>query len=63
MQMYNLIEHNDSNSKTSGSLWQYYRDEPDDNLADFESFKTKIKITRKFPATGNEKDVDIMVLL
>ena len=28
MPMYNLIEHNDSYSKTSGSLWQYYRDEP-----------------------------------
>ena len=28
MPMYNLIEYNNSYSKTSGSLWQYYRDEP-----------------------------------
>ena len=28
MPLYNLIEYNDNDSKTSGSLWQYYRDEP-----------------------------------
>ena len=28
MPMYNLIEYSDAYSKTSGSLWQYYRDEP-----------------------------------
>ena len=28
MTMYNLIEYSDNYSKTSGSLWQYYRDEP-----------------------------------
>ena len=28
MPMYNLIEYSNSQSKTSGSLWQYYRDEP-----------------------------------
>ena len=27
MPMYNLIEYSDIYSKTSGSLWQYYRDE------------------------------------
>ena len=26
--MYNLIEYSDNYSKTSGSLWQYYRDKP-----------------------------------
>ena len=33
MPTYNLIEYSDAYSKTSGSLWQYYRDEPalDDN--------------------------------
>ena len=41
--MYNLIEYSDNYSKTSGSLWQYYRDEPNDNLADSESFKSTIK--------------------
>ena len=28
MPMYNLIEYSDNYSKTSGNLWQYYRDEP-----------------------------------
>ena len=63
MPMYSLIEYSDKYSKTSGSLWQYYRDEPNDNLADSESFKSKIKMTGKTPAAGNEKDVEIMVPL
>ena len=63
MPMYNLIEYSDNYAKTSGSLWQYYRDEPNDNLADSESFKSKIKITGKTPNNGNEKDVKIMVPL
>ena len=45
MPMYNLIEYSDNYSKTSGNLWQYDRDDPNDNLAEFESFKYKIKIT------------------
>ena len=61
--MYNLIEYGDNYSKTSGSLWQYYRDEQNDNLADSASFKSKIKITGKTPAAGNEKDVEIIVPL
>ena len=36
MPMYNLIEYNDNYSKTSGSLWKYYNDEPCDNVADSE---------------------------
>ena len=28
MPMYNLKEYGNNYSKTSGSLWQYYRDEP-----------------------------------
>ena len=61
MQMCNLIEYSDNYAKISGSLWQYYRDEPNDNLADSESVKSKIKITGKTPAAGNEKDVEITV--
>ena len=54
MPMYNSIEYSDNFSKTSGSLWHYYRDEPflanaaiadfpanNNNRASFE-FKTKI---------------------
>ena len=56
MAMYNLIEYSDNYAKTSGRLWEYYRDEPNDNLADSESFKSKIKITGKTPNNSNEKD-------
>ena len=63
MPMYNLIEYSDNYAKTSGSLWQYYRDETNDNLANSESFKFKVKITGKTPAADNEKDVEIMVPL
>ena len=63
MPMYNLIEYSDNYAKTSGSLWQYFRDEPDDNIEDSESFKPKIKITGKTPNNNNEKDVEIMVPL
>ena len=63
MPMYNLIEYSDNYAKTSGSLWQFYRDEPNHNLANSESFKFKVKITGKTPAADNEKDVEIMVSL
>ena len=63
MPMYNLIEYSDNYAKTTGSLWQYFRDEPDDNLEYSESFKPKIKITGKIPNDDNEKDVEIMVPL
>ena len=63
MPMYNLIEYSDNYAKTSESLWQYYRDESNDNLANSESFKFKVKITGKTPNNDNEKDVEIMVPL
>ena len=63
MPMYNFIEYSDNYSKTSGSLRQYYKDEPNDNLADSESFKPKVKITGKTPADGNTKNVEIIVPL
>ena len=63
MPMYNLIEYSDNYAKTSGSLWQYYRDEPNVNLANSESFKFKVKITGKTSNDDNEKDVEIMVPL
>ena len=45
--------------KTSGSLWQYYKNEPNNNITNSESFKYKTKITEKSPAAGNRKDVQI----
>ena len=63
MPMYNFIEYSDNYSKTSGSLWQYYKDEPNDNLADSESFKSKVKITGNTPDNEDTKDVEIIVPL
>ena len=63
MAMYNFIEYSDNYSKTSGSLWQYYQDSPNNNITQSESFKSKIKITGKTPAAGNSKDVEINVPL
>ena len=54
MSMYNLIEYSNNYSKTSGSLWQYYKDIPEvdsnnaivnfaeNNLTDSFHFKTKM---------------------
>ena len=61
MPMYNLIEYSDNYVKTSGSLWQYYRDKPNNNLANSELFKFKVRITGKTANNSNEKDVEIMV--
>ena len=63
MPMYSLTEYSDNYAKTTGRLWQYFRDEPNNDLADSESFKSKIKITGKTPNDDNEKDVEIMVPL
>ena len=63
MAIYNLIEYSDNYSKTPGSLWQYYKDEINDNLANSKSFKSKVKITRNTPAGGNTKDVKIIAPL
>ena len=63
MPMYNLIEDSDNYSKTSGSLWQYYKDDCNDNIANSESIKSKVKITGKTPNNGNTKDVEMIVPL
>ena len=52
MPMYNLLEYSKTYSVTSGSLWNYYRDEVDninDNPSDGKSFKYKTKIAGKTP--------------
>ena len=70
--MCSLIEYTDVYSKTSGSLWQYYRDEPvlnnNDEIIDFPadynsaSFKFKHQITGKI-GKGGTKHVERMVPL
>ena len=61
--MSNLIEYTDNYSETSGNFWQYYKDEPNDSLAESGSFKYKVKITRNSSKNGNAKDVKIIVPL
>ena len=40
--MYNLLEYSKNYKKTLGSLWNYYKDEPNDPFStNFESFKYK----------------------
>ena len=71
MLMHNLIEYSDNSSKTSGSLWQYYTDDPalnnDGNIISFhaagnnsDSFKFKTTIASK---TGKGGTVKVMVPL
>ena len=61
--MYNLMEYSDNYSKRSGSLWQYYSDNSNDNIAESESFKSKIKIEGKTADNDNTKNAEIVVLL
>ena len=70
MPMYNLIEYSNSYSKTSGSLWQYYRDKPAltdaDALDDFPGNSASFKFKQKIiGSTGNNdtKAVQMMVPL
>ena len=63
MPMYNFIEYSNNYSKTSESLQQYQKDEPNHNLKDSESFKSKTKITANTTADGNTRDVKIIVPL
>ena len=44
-------------------MWQYYRDDPHENIVHSESFKFKINITWKTPFGGNTKDLKIAVSL
>ena len=46
MPMYNLLEYCKNYRKTTGSLWNYYRDEPSNSLSsNSESFKYETSIT------------------
>ena len=56
-----MLKYRDSYLKTSGSLWQYYKDKPSYNLANSGSFKPKVNVTVITPAGGNTKNVKIIV--
>ena len=50
--------------KASGSLWQYYRDDPNNNITELESFKYKIEMTEEdLAVAGNTKNVKTAVSL
>ena len=39
MPMYNLIEYSDNYSRTTGTLWQYHKNDPKDPITESNSFK------------------------
>ena len=56
MPMYNLLEYTKNYKKTTGSLWNYYRDEPSNpRSTNSESFKYKTSIV------GNTYNVDLTI--
>ena len=64
MSMYNLIEYSTNYRKTTGSLWNYYRNEPNSgavgninySIKDSKSFDCKTRITGKLEGNNAEKD-------
>ena len=64
MCMYNLIKYSQTFRKTTGSLWNYYRDEPNSgavgninySIKDSKSFHYKTSITGKLEGNNVEKD-------
>ena len=73
MPMYNLIEYSKNYSKTSGSLRNYYRDEPNSGLdsddiinysiKDSKFYHYKINITKKLGDNNGAKYAEIVVPL
>ena len=50
-----ITEYSDNYSKALVSLRQYYKGESNDDITEYESFKSKIKITAKPPDARNTK--------
>ena len=61
--MYNLIEFSNNYVKTSRSLWQCYKKEPNNNVVDSKSFKSKVKASGSAPTKGNTKGFETIVPL
>ena len=63
MPMYNLLEYSTNYRKTTGSLWNYYRDEPSNPLSsNSESIKYKTSITGK-THENNDSLTDVKVVI
>ena len=58
LEIIDLIDFRDNFSKTSGSLYQFCRDELNDNITDSESFKFKSKFLGK---TNNENTINAKI--
>ena len=57
MPMYNLLEYSKNYRKTTGSLWNYYRDEPSDPLSsNSESFKYNTSIIGNTCNVGDDEE-------
>ena len=57
MLMYNLLEYSKNYRKTTGSLWNYYRDEPSDPLSsNSESFKYNTSIIGNTCNVGDDEE-------
>ena len=65
MPIYNLLGYSKNYRKTTGSLWNYYRDQPSDPLfTNSESFKYKISIVRKMPQDNDSlTNVEVVIPL
>ena len=66
MPMYNLIEYSDNCSDTSGSLWQFKRDDVSNDNADLatdnsESFKYKVALVGKIVNAVNNANSSIKI--
>ena len=62
--MYNLLEYSKNYKKTTGSLWNYYRDEPSNRLSsNSKSFKNKTSITGKTYNIGAGEGYDQIKLV
>ena len=71
--VYNLIEYSNNYSRTSGSLWKYWKDIPAVNINGYfvnftgangtDSFNSKAKITSQIDDDGEIDNVEIMVAL
>ena len=72
--MYNLLEYSKNYKKTTGSFWNYYRNEPNSGIGgennsvnysikDSKSFDYKTSITGKLEGNNTEKEVKIVMPL
>ena len=71
MPIYNLLEYTKSYSKTTGSLWDYYRDEPSSRaegnknyaIKHSKSFDYETRITGRLEGNNTEKEVKMVLQL